>query len=334
MKKTVKGLLIATSALIAVVAALSLAPLLGIPVGVKTHVSVQVVGPNGYVYPPGFLGFNFGPDGTILVQFSNGTVINLTPTSSDFQKYFKLFEAPLKQFKPDSPLIPIPTRDVAEIRGWVVIRGVNITLTYHGGIAGTIMKDDKGYYVLYRWTLDNATLQKIEALNRSLAEVVPAYIEAKVRVVPSSAAGLSLSAVQVKAVQTTFTGYNYLGVQQYNVVQSIAFGYDGSNVVWESGSITCGGAGYSFYNTITANGVTYSGWGNLATPSIPVNAPSGYVYENTAVYFGINIGGSGIYGQVAGFTTYYYPYGSGWTYYVVYGSSSGKTTSYSGWADP
>ncbi|MEM1638298.1 MAG: hypothetical protein QW247_11390 [Pyrobaculum sp.] len=330
MRKAVKGILIATFALMTAVVS-SLASLLWMPA--RTEIGVQVVGPNGYVYPPGFLGFNFGPNGTILVQFSNGTVIDLTPTSGDFQKYFKLFEAPLKQFKPDSPLIPIPTRDVAEIRGWVVIRGVNITLTYRGAPGGgTIMKDDKGYYVLYRWALDNATLQEIEALNRSLAEVVPAYIEAKVRVVPSSAAGQSLSAVQVKAVQTTFTGYNYLGVQQYNVVQSVAFSYDGSNVVWENSSITCGSAGYSFYNTITANGVAHSGWGNLAVPSILINAHSGYIYENTAVYFGI--GGSGIYGQVAGFTTYYYPYGSGWTYYVVYGPSSGNSTSYSGWADP
>ncbi|MEZ0319367.1 MAG: hypothetical protein ABWK05_05160 [Pyrobaculum sp.] len=322
MGKVVRGLLVVVSILTAVVAVLSLVSPSLVPV--KTSVSVRVVGPGGYVYPPGFLGFEFGPNGTILVRFSNGTVIDLTPTSGD-QRYFKLFEAPLKQFKPDSPLIPIPTREGPEIRGWIVIRGVNVTLIYRGWPGGgTIMKDDKGYYVLYRWELGNATLQRIEALNKSLVEAVPAYIEAKVRVVPPSTAGQSFTA-QVETVQTTFTGYNYLGVQLYNVIQSITFGYDGSKVVWESGSITCGGAGYSFYNTITANGVTYSGWGNLTTPSTPTNAPSGYLYETTGVYFGNN--------AVAVLTTSYYMHKSGWVYYTI-GASSGGQYGYSGWVEP
>ncbi|ABL88537.1 hypothetical protein Pisl_1375 [Pyrobaculum islandicum DSM 4184] len=68
---------------------------------------------------------------------------------------------------------------------------------------------------------------------------------------------------------------------------------------------TAGIFGVTFYNQITMEGQQWSGWSAISTGWVSFSPPKTRVKiaQSTSVYFGINIGGSGVYGQIGSVST-------------------------------
>ncbi|ADN49912.1 hypothetical protein Vdis_0513 [Vulcanisaeta distributa DSM 14429] len=276
--------------------------------------------PNGTTVVNPVLQFVNG--GLAVLMLPNGSqyVFNITSVNGFMSLYRVMPQAFIKLSGSKAIVLIIPNA----FRGWVRVRGVNVTLTYYFYNYTVI----NGSSLELTYLLDNQVLQELNKTDPSLLKYVPYAINVLLAK-PSEYGDNIIETAAIKWILKDMLGLILAKSDQYVQYETDCV----LNIYWATGWINVGGIpGYTFYNKITIGGQVWSGRGNLAAPQIPFSPPVSFVQvkESTGFYFGINENGYGIYGQVAtGSVTWdLYPAG---IYYVTSGTAILNSPSSSGW---
>jgi hypothetical protein len=321
-----KGVIILISAALLTVALLStvygsLAYYL--PTSITMKVGSFIVYSNGTLAPNPNPILQFHNGGTAVLTFPNGTTLTFNIYS--INGFRQLYNIEPKFFMKSNwaVILPIPN----ELKGWVMIRGINITLYYVGPSAMSI--NDSTAEITY--TLSTFVLSKINRTDPELLRYIPYSIT--MIITRPEVKTLSNNDPEV-AVYMEWVGKDELGLTVFTIQQWVEYDTDCvANIYWATAWIDNSGVpGYTFYNEITIESQEWSGWGSLEVPKVTFSTPASQVNvgETTSVYFGISENGYGVYGQVASATTQ-------WTLYPIeiYYVASGTAVLYapvsSGW---
>jgi hypothetical protein len=319
-----KGVIILISAALLTVALLStvygsLAYYL--PTSITMKVEAFTVYPNGIIVPNPILQFH--NDGIAVLTFPNGTTLTFNIYS--INGFWHLYNIEPKAFMKSNwaVILPIPN----ELRGWVMIRGVNITLYYVGPSAMSI--NDSTAEITY--TLSTFVLSEINRTDPELLRYIPYSIT------------MIITRPEVKTLSNNdpeetvcmdWVGKDELGLTVFTIQQCVEYDTDCvANIYNTTAWIDNSGLPvYTFYNEITIGSQEWSGWGSLQTPQVTFSPPVSQVDvgETTSVYFGINENGYGVYGQVASATTQWTLYPTE-VYYVASGTAELNAPLGNGW---
>ncbi len=237
----------------------------------------------------------FGNGGLAVLMLPNGSqyVFNVTNIKGFMELYKVAPWAFINLNEINARVLIVPNA----LRGWVMIRGVNITLTYYFYNYRVI----NGSSLEITYVLSGQVISEINRTSPDMLKYVPYAINLLIMRPGESGDNIIWTGGIEWDLEDAF-GLTVARADQYVQYETDCV----SGIYWATGWIDTGGVpGYTFYNQITIGSETWSGWGSLTAPQITFSPPvfEVQVKESTSFYFGVNENGYGVYGQIASGTT-------------------------------